>query len=364
MKLQKDDLRLLLIYALIGAMAACVTGYFLYQNKQAYWKTQAHDAFRLALMEEVQKRSEENVYFSLNGDEDLSVVGINDRKKRPITVPMMSKYGKKDFIVPYEKHIHNIERSSDWRAIRSIVLGKYPLKADSLYLVWNGLLAKTGYSGRTIVRLSVTDWWENKIDTYAGDSLYLSKSDSLVTFYLGYRCEVGVTGYFYYPWWQIYSLMDKALLSALFVGCLLLFFILEHVVRMYRRFFVKEVPVVVEKEVLVIGADRIQSHIYQLETDLFFDADSGELKKADACIKLRPMSAKLLQGFLDAKDYRLTNDEIMKLLWPDGRGTSGNVHSNIGRLRRYLSEISGWTIENRNFTYQLKKLHSIEKNLE
>ena len=75
MKLQKDNLQLLLIYAFIGAMAACVTGYFLYQNKQAYWKTQAHDAFRLALMEEVQKRSEEKVYFSSNGDEDLSVVG-------------------------------------------------------------------------------------------------------------------------------------------------------------------------------------------------------------------------------------------------------------------------------------------------
>lgn len=58
--------------------------------------------------------------------------------------------------------------------------------------------------------------------------------------------------------------------------------------------------------------------------------------------------------FLDAKDFKLSNDEILNLLWPDGNGTLNNLHTNIKRLRGYLSRISNYKIENKNFSYQLK----------
>lgn len=74
------------------------------------------------------------------------------------------------------------------------------------------------------------------------------------------------------------------------------------------------------------------------------------------------MSAKLLRGFLDAKDCRLSNDEIMELLWPDGTGTSEKVHTNIKRLREYLSQNTDWTIENERLAYQLKKAISSKKS--
>lgn len=85
------------------------------------------------------------------------------------------------------------------------------------------------------------------------------------------------------------------------------------------------------------------------------------LRRADACVKLTSLLAKLLQGFLKAENYRLSVNEIMELLWPDGTGTLDRVHTTIRRLRQNLSEISDWQIENGNYGYQLKSPHFIEE---
>lgn len=125
MKLQRENLYLLLIYAFIGAMAACVTGYLLYQKRQSYWHVQARETFHRALVEEVYGRSSKVPVYS-GGYEDLSVVDATDRKKEPTTVFMAGEYGEKIFEIPYEKHIHNLERPSDSRAMHSIILEEHP----------------------------------------------------------------------------------------------------------------------------------------------------------------------------------------------------------------------------------------------
>lgn len=159
------------------------------------------------------------------------------------------------------------------------------------------------------------------------------------------------------PLWSLvddFSWKDMFLLGALIVCCTLLYFVHDYMSRIYHRLFVKEISVVVEKEVPVIVCHESQLHIYRLEDGLRFDADLDMLKNGDLCVKLTPLSAKLLRGFLDAKDFKLSNDEILNLLWPDGNGTLNNLHTNIKRLRGYLSRISNYKIENKNFSYQLK----------
>lgn len=47
----------------IGIIAACITRYFLYENKKEYWEVQARDTFYEALTEEMQKRSGMEVFF-------------------------------------------------------------------------------------------------------------------------------------------------------------------------------------------------------------------------------------------------------------------------------------------------------------
>lgn len=63
MKKERENLELLLICMVIGIIAACITGYFLYENKKEYWEVQARDTFDEALTEEMQKRSGMEVFF-------------------------------------------------------------------------------------------------------------------------------------------------------------------------------------------------------------------------------------------------------------------------------------------------------------
>lgn len=366
---KRERRQMLLIYVAIGVVAAVITGWFLYQNRMEFWKTQARSAFRVALGEELQKRNEIGVYFSSSGNIRLPDDSI-DIKKELVKVHMENEYGEKDFFIPYEKHSHNVEQSFDLRGMHSYILHVSPLKVDSLHAIWKNLLAKIGFAGKTTVRISVADWNEHEIYTFSDDSLHVAKSDSLISCYLGYRCEIGVTGYMLYPWLKVLTPTDKVLLCALALCGFLLFFIQEYIIRLYRYFFAKrvevvmekEVPIVVKEEIPVIVTDRIESHVYQIEEGLCFDADSRILKNAVGSVKMMPLPAKLLRGFLDAKDFKLSNGEIMNLLWPDGNGTLGNLHTNIKRLRGYLSQMSSCTIENENYSYQLKKPHFIEES--
>lgn len=358
---KRENLELLLIYVAIGIIAAGVTAWFIYQNRIEIWKTQACDTFREALIVELKKRSEVEVYYAAMRKMNLSV-DSSKSKKEPIKIPMESENGKKVFTIPYKKHINNIERNSDMRLLHSFIMNTSPLKADSLNVTWKSLLSKRGFYGKTMVRTSVADWWERETYVYSNDSLDLVNSDSLISCYLGYRCENCVTGYMHYPWHKIFTVKDKIGLFALVFCCFLLFFIQEAITRIYRYLFVKEVPVIVEKEVPVIHVGKNQVHIYRWGDDVYFNTDSRILSKGDAWVKLTPTLAKLLQGFLEAEDYRLSINKIIELLWPDTSATSERVHTTIRRLRQNLFNISGWRIENGNLGYQLKSPHSIEEN--
>ena len=90
---KRERRQMLLIYVAIGIVAAVITGWFLYQNRMEFWKTQARSAFRVALGEELQKRNDIDVYFSSSGNIRLPDDSI-DIKKEPIKVEMESEYGK------------------------------------------------------------------------------------------------------------------------------------------------------------------------------------------------------------------------------------------------------------------------------
>lgn len=45
---------------------------------------------------------------------------------------------------------------------------------------------------------------------------------------------IGVTGYVYYHWWTAFTAKDMVLLCALVLGCFLLYFIQEYIIKVYR----------------------------------------------------------------------------------------------------------------------------------
>lgn len=345
--MKKADKILLLIGTLIGIVAAGAIGRSLYQSRLESGKEQARVAFRAALQEELQKWKGIKVDIYSAGDKNLPDDSI-DIHKEPVRVTLDSEDGEKDFWIPYEKRVWNIEQSDDdVRVMHSYLLHEAPLNADSLNLFWQERLAESGLSGATFVRIAEADWEERESCTYSADTLYLSKADSLSAYYIGCRCEVGVTGYLYRPWWVILSWKDGGLLAVVFAACILLSFV--------RKSFVKKKPVAME------NALEHPSHVLQLEEGVSFDVDLRMLKKGECAVLLTPQLAQLLQGFLEARYYRLSTDEIQLLLWPHGNGTSNKVHQSVKRLRQSLSKISSCTIENENTAYRLNIPISSEK---
>lgn len=341
MNKMKENRKLLLMYAMIGVLGACVTGYFLYQNKVKYWKQQAYDAFPIALKQELKKRESINVYFATSGNANLPE-DVTESK----IVTMESEYGKKEYEISYLKILHNIGTNSLQKGIHSIKLEKHPLNANELNNVWDSLLVEMGFRGRTGTRVSVTDLSERETCTYS-DKRY-AKADSLISRYIGYRNEVGATGYIHCSLWEVFSAKDVILLCALFLGCVSLFFIDKYVVLLYRRFFVKMMPVIPPK--------GVEAHIYQLDENMFFDSYSRKLWNANAEETVASQPAILLQGFLDAEGWKLTNEEIIQLLWQGEAVSSERLHSAVNRLRLHLKKVSNsWTVENANFAYQFKK---------
>lgn len=351
--MKMKDWKLLLIYAVIGIAMAGITGRSLCQKHWETDKEQASRTFGLALEDELQKWKGVKVNVVSSGNKKLPDNSI-DIKKEPIKVEMNFGQGMKSYVIPYEKHAQNIERNSTVRGMHSYLLHQAPLNADSLNLFWQERLADSGLFGKTVVRIVTTDWEERDSCAYSGDALYLSQSDSLTTYYMGLRCEVGVTGYLYHPWWMTLSWKDWGLLATIIAGCILLFFVQGNLYKMYCHLFVKEKQVVVEKVVPVIAPPKSSPHIYQLEEGVCFDADSHLLKRGNEVVSLTPQIAQLLQGFLDARNYRLSDDEVLQLLWPDGNGTSNNLYQNIKRLRDNLSKISSCTVDREKGAYRLK----------
>lgn len=109
------------------------------------------------------------------------------------------------------------------QGICSYLLHVSPLDADSLNRFWNRRLEAMGFPGTAETRISVTDWWERDSYAYSADSLSVSGLDSLTTFYLGLRCEVGATGYLHTPWRMMLSWRDGIGLGAVVALCILLF---------------------------------------------------------------------------------------------------------------------------------------------
>ncbi len=349
-------MQLLLICIAVGVIVAAATAWFLYQNRTEYWRAQACDTFQKALIQELQKRDTMDVPFIQRGNFQLVEDSVDIQK--PLKRRIRTEFGEKEYIIPYERHSNNMEKILGTQGMFSYVLHLAPLNPESLNMLWAKLMAEKDFQGNTVVRISVSDWQERETYAYSADSLSALRSDSIVSYYLGERSEMGVTGYISYPWWKAFSLKDIFLLGLLVIGCCSLFFMQECFIKLYRRFFVKHEPAVIVKEVPVIAANKSESHIYQMDEDLFFDADLGMLKRLsnpDEFLKLAPQTAKLLQGFLDADKYKLSVNDILDLLWKgDKSAQEGRVHTAVKRLRENLFFFSGWTIENTTSVYQLK----------
>lgn len=346
------------IIALLCVAAVCLVGHYLYRQRVAQYDVCAREAFTKALEGELQKR-DMKIYISGNYSKSL----VKCPKEVTVT---SAKYGKREYRMSPYKHEHNIEPSSSARFFHSMILDKHPLCADTLHSVWDSLLHEKHVMVKTLVRVGVTDLLEKESKTYSGNTAQFAPSDSLISYYIGYRCEVEATGFVSYTLLYIYTCYDWLILLGIVLGSILLFLL----IRYRSRFLVKKHFALVEEgssaglesPVPVITVLKEKAHIYQLESELLFDADSGCLKRGTSQEWLTPQTTVLLQAFLETPDYKLSTQEIQLLLWPDGSGTNDRMYTAIKRLRSSLSKISQWSVDSGNYAYWLKKPDFIEEN--
>lgn len=290
--------------------------YTIYQDKTEHWYEQAVHAFEEILQQEMLKHD---------------------------TISMT--YGKCD--------IGSKEKCNFWYPIVTQV----PLDADSLNRAWRESLYDVDIPMKTSIRISISKENNNSSLYYSKPSFKPSVKDSLFSFYLGTHREVEVTGFVSYHWWNVFDGRLPIMVILLLAGYFIPGFLFVKVLQMSKLSFLKRqvfVPKHDEMTNVIVKSERLP--IYQLEEELFFDVHQRILKKGDDIEKLTPQQAMLLEAFLKAEQYKLTQKEIDILLWPDGSGTVERLYTAISRLRKSLERMSFFQVDCQIDIYQLKRV--------
>ena len=152
------------------------------------------------------------------------------------------------------------------RGLLTALLDESPLDADSLHGTWNKLLKESDIFLKTHTRITVWDFQEQPSSAFSKNVQKFSQTDSLLSYYMGFRCEVEATGYASCEWWWLLSDWRLLAIGGVCAGIELLFFIFGKMY-CYRK---NRQPEEVEQEglpVIVVTAE--QSPVYQLEEHTF-----------------------------------------------------------------------------------------------
>lgn len=341
-----------------------VTLYRDVQKQLPEWKESVREALVEALQIEVRKR----------GNIPVDVITVNStevqtlEEKVPDSVTLISKYGKKTYAIPREKFAHSLVKERKKRMLLSMLLEKHPVSVDTLNQNWDSLLLAKKIAANTYIRYSITDLQEYTTTTYSRKYRQNLQADSLTPCYMGFRCEAEVTGFVLYRWWQMIDGWQWGLLVLPWIGLCIFMFAYRRIVPFFKEEFkekevvIHEKETIIEKEVHVTDVRAKTIDIYRFEDGTDFDPIKKILRNGDKEKKIAPQTSILLKLFLTSENQCLKEDEIYEAIW-GGNYSPARLSTLLLRLRKTLEGISDITVVyDGNKTYQLKKVHSIEKN--
>lgn len=361
-----------LICLWIGAfICTMVTGIYVYIFYNSYkeqileWDALAEETFVEALKLEVQKRGDVAVLCILADSPEVQTLETPFRS----SVTLTSKYGTRNYDIPRVKFDNSLVQYTEKRMMLSYVLEKHPLNVDILNIFWDSLLVGKSVAATTGIRLSTTDLLKNTSAVYSSDSVKVLRGDSLLSRYIGFRCEVEATGFVSYNWWQVLKVGPPIMILFLLWLCFfLLLLYYRQITSFLRRKLVKKETVVCihEKKIIVerkmhLEEEVGQTGLYELADGTILDSEKGILLNGEKIQQVQPQAIILLKLFLRTKDYRLTAVEIDKELW-GGKGNPNQLYAAICRLREMLKDVSSLIVEYKDGFYCLKMPHSIEEN--
>lgn len=328
-----------------------------YIREQLYWDMVAEETFVEALNIEVRKRAEISV-------QRIYVNPLQMQKLEmpiPDSVILISQYGRKKYQIPREKYEYSIVKEEQKRKMLSMLFEDHPLSVDSLNMLWDSLLVEKQIPITSRIRYSLTDLLEHTTVVYSkpGDKFVLT--DSLSSRYMGFRCEMEVTGFVAYAGWTAFDgaqwivlLLPWLLFGLLAVtyddlcACLARYCIRQEVV-------VKEKEVVAERIVRALDDDTTPVKLYKLKEGVYLNTEKNLIVEGETVLgKMAPQAVVLLKMFFKAKNQRVAEADIYKELW-NGDRNADRLHKALQRLRKTLEGITDLEIHyEENGIYQLR----------
>ena len=338
-------LGLLAILCLLGTGYYAWTLYDAHRKQVAEWNEGAKAAFEEALWLEVNKRAEVPLNYSSSGEHGKRT--LNERI--PDSVYVTSDFGRRGYRIERTQYENSLIKETIKRGHVGILLEKYPLSIDALFVRWDSILLEKQISVNNQLRYIYTDLELRNDTMFSLSEKQSPRLDSLIVKYLGFRCEHEVTAYVCYPHWLLdLSEGNYYILMSPWILLVLLFVFYPKLEVLVKRKFTHEKVIektieiekesIVEKEIHVVDVQMNKVGIFNLPDGTIFDSVVGTLTKEGAQQRLQPQSVSLLKLFLDKENRQLTSDDICMKLWGD-TSFSYRLHSAISRLRNDLKAI-------------------------
>lgn len=340
--------KIVTILIVLVFVATAVLVYVWRRNHVDHWNEVACRTFKEVLDEDLKSRNDLKVPFYRGG----GLTSVADTI--PQSVFVKTEKGRKEYEIDIYKHRNNIVLDSQTRMLHSIMLEERPLNPDTINAKWKCRLTEHRISASTLVRVSVTDLDYYTAVGYSQPYNPELLKDSLFVCYVGYRCEAEIACFANYAWINNFGVTDYLKFSMPLL-LVLVFCVLDRLFRdKIKGYFIKKMSVVTMKENV--------RRIYRLSDGTLFDFDRSLLENSEHDTRHLPSQSKiLLKAFVEAKGHKLTSNEIMVILWPEGSGKLENVHQAVTRLRNILIAISKMTLVNEDYAYQLRIAHFIEE---
>lgn len=346
---------LVIEYSCIVISLAIVWGvssyvYSLAQERYKEYKLQVEEILKMAVKREINKRDTHSISISVelhnsNTYEELPLDTV-------IKINMGTGDGKLSYPVPAYKLHHNIADDGITSSLHSVVLAKNPVDAEAFYTTWRTLILNyANCQNDQWLRISYTDWSNNRIAFCFPDSVLPLQVDSICSVYVGNRGELEATVFANLSWYHFLSASEWLLSIGIWVIVLVPILFKKSLYRFCKRHLTREKViekvVAIEREKIVpMKQLEIGIKKYHLGKDIFFDATNHKLQTPQTEIVLKTQIAFSLQCILDAEKYSIDKQELTQKLWPDAQDTdlSNRLYNVIYNLRVILKTYTPFDI--------------------
>lgn len=341
-------LKIKTLFVFVATALFLLGSYYYYEHRQSAIEQIAKEAFVNAVDEEAYKRiPNTDVAIGFNGGNLLN------ESEAPSFIMWHDKSGQREYKIDPEKYWKNVTMDSDVRILHSCAFEESPVNLDSLNLSWQHLLKEKDLICRTGICIYSTDLEEKTSSLLTSDSGWLQNQQPFWDPTIGYRCEMHCFLYLQYSLWQVLGFAGIA--YTLFY--LFSIFAIYKVAAIIRRRMNPEKIIIekeVEVEVLVKDVKSTATRLYNLGTNVYFDAEKRIISEGGKQVSLTNQTAELLEHFLQGDDYTLSVNAISEKLWKDSN-YENRVYQTINRLRVYLKEFPSLSIDKVSVgNYQLK----------